>query len=287
MKIAFFGGSFDPPHHGHDSIVKMALNSLQIDKLIIMPTFINPFKNGFAAPPNLRLSWINKIWSNLEKVVISDYEILQNRPVPTIESILHIKKLYNPSKIYLLLGADHLATLHKWHKFELLSNLVEFVIANRDHIEIPPNLQKLNINVNISSSFIREQLDTNEVDELLKNEVKEFYKGIQMEKITKKIYEILDEKKAENIEIIDMTSRDYIAKFVVIATTLASKHALSLVDELKAGLKAMGEKHFNIESSDDWTIVDLGDILVHLMSENYRAKYNIEEFLVKLKEGKA
>ena len=84
MNIALFGGSFDPPHLGHDAIVKMALSSLKIDKLIIMPTYINPFKNEFCASPVLRLKWIGKIWRDLDKVEISDFEIRQNRPVPTI-----------------------------------------------------------------------------------------------------------------------------------------------------------------------------------------------------------
>ncbi|MCW1558127.1 adenylyltransferase/cytidyltransferase family protein, partial [Campylobacter jejuni] len=44
MKIALFGGSFDPPHNGHNSVVLEALEKLDIDKLIIMPTYINPFK---------------------------------------------------------------------------------------------------------------------------------------------------------------------------------------------------------------------------------------------------
>lgn len=40
-----------------------------------------------------------------------------------------------------------------------------------------------------------------------------------------------------------------------------------------------------IESGDEWSVVDLGDIIVHLISEAYRAKYNIEDFLDKLKKS--
>ena len=87
MKLALFGGSFDPVHLGHDSIVKMALSGLDIDKLIIMPTFISPFKSEFSAPPELRLKWIREIWGGLAKVELSDYEINLARPVPTIETV--------------------------------------------------------------------------------------------------------------------------------------------------------------------------------------------------------
>ncbi len=75
MKIALFGGSFDPPHKGHDAIIKEALAKLDIDKLIIVPTFINPFKKGFFADEKQRFAWVNKLWGNLEKVEICDFEI--------------------------------------------------------------------------------------------------------------------------------------------------------------------------------------------------------------------
>ncbi|MCR6590819.1 Iojap protein [Campylobacter insulaenigrae] len=93
------------------------------------------------------------------------------------------------------------------------------------------------------------------------------------------IVKILDDKKADFIEIFDMQNKDYFVKFVVIATTMGERHALSLLDDLKTNLKNKGEEFLNIESSEEWTAIDLGDILIHLMSENYRQKYNIEDFL--------
>ena len=94
-----------------------------------------------------------------------------------------------------------------------------------------------------------------------------------------KIANLLDEKKAENIEIFDVTGSGYFVDAVVVATSIASKHALMLVDEIKKTLKKEGEEILNVDDSDDWTIVDMGDILVHLMSAEYRKRYNLEEFL--------
>lgn len=89
----------------------------------------------------------------------------------------------------------------------------------------------------------------------------------------------MDDKKAENIEIFDLQGSGYFVDAVVVATSIASKHALMLVDEMKKTLKKDGENILNVDDSDDWTIVDMGDILVHLMSEEYRKRYNVEEFL--------
>ncbi|MBF7043667.1 adenylyltransferase/cytidyltransferase family protein, partial [Campylobacter volucris] len=81
MKIALFGGSFDPPHLGHNAIVFNALEYLDIDKLVIMPTFISPFKQKFTANEQMRLKWCEAVWANIPKVEICDFEILKQRPV--------------------------------------------------------------------------------------------------------------------------------------------------------------------------------------------------------------
>ncbi|TQR33674.1 ribosome silencing factor [Campylobacter sp. MIT 99-7217] len=100
------------------------------------------------------------------------------------------------------------------------------------------------------------------------------------------ITQILDEKKAEDIQIFDMRGKDYFTDFVILATTLTQRHALSLIDELKTKLKAKGEEFLSIESSEDWSVIDLGDIIIHLLSEQYRLKYNIEELLNSLEKQK-
>ncbi|DAB35050.1 MAG TPA: nicotinate-nicotinamide nucleotide adenylyltransferase, partial [Sulfurospirillum sp. UBA12182] len=55
MKIAIFGGSFDPPHKGHESIVNEALKTLDIETLFVVPTYLNPFKDSFVADERTRL----------------------------------------------------------------------------------------------------------------------------------------------------------------------------------------------------------------------------------------
>ncbi len=85
--------------------------------------------------------------------------------------------------------------------------------------------------------------------------------------------------KSGNIQSFDMGDKDYFVESVVIATTLGERHGLSLLNHLKSELKSSGESFLNIEESDDWVIIDMGDILIHLMSAEYRARYNIEEFL--------
>jgi ribosome-associated protein len=95
----------------------------------------------------------------------------------------------------------------------------------------------------------------------------------------KRIEELLDEKKAENIEVVDLTNKGYIVDGVIIATALNNKHSISLLGHLKDTLKPLGEEFLRIEEDGEWSVIDMGDILIHIMVEDYREKYNIEEFL--------
>ena len=399
MKIALFGGSFDPPHAGHDAAVKAILSSLKPDLLIIMPSFLNPFKKSFSASPQLRLKWCRALWSGTPHVEVSDYEISQNVPVPTIQSVKFLLEKYGANgkiaaetaaaasetqsadkissaassrasgavmreisnsvgdkissaskilnagrneisdagrissavtgkisnavaskipgagkiisgdvngsnyadyasdasgadtapKLYIVVGADNLSELHKWRDFSELQRLAEFVVLTRPGYEIPrqwASLRRIEVAVDASSSGFRRDFK-GEIPPKIAAEVIKFYKRKDMQdpkQRAERIAEILNEKKAEDVQIIDMSEREYIAKLVVIATTLTSRHAASLIEELKSALKPLGEEFLAIESGDEWSVVDLGDIIVHLISEAYRAKYNIEDFLDKLKK---
>ncbi len=99
-----------------------------------------------------------------------------------------------------------------------------------------------------------------------------------------RIVELLDQKKAEDIQVFDLRDKEYLTRFVIIATTLGDKHTLALLGYLKDVLKPAGEKFIAVEEGEQWTIVDLGDIMIHLMVPSYRAKYNIEEFLESLQK---
>jgi ribosome-associated protein len=100
-----------------------------------------------------------------------------------------------------------------------------------------------------------------------------------------KITTVLDTNKAEAIEVFDLQDRNYFVDYVVIASSLGSRHTLALLDHLKEDLKPE-ETFNNVDESGDWIVVDLGDILIHIMTAEYRVKYDMETFLSELKEGK-
>lgn len=279
MNIAIFGGSFDPPHTGHELIVKKALEILDIDKLLVVTTYLSPFKESFCAPAPMRQAWLAKMFEGMGKVEIFSYECDQKRQVPTIETVLHVKSLYPEAKLFLIVGSDSFKALPKWNRHEELCTLVEFVVAPRGEFTPPKDLKILPINVNISSSKLRSFLDRRFIPKAIENEVIAFYTRNPMDNRIERIVTALSDKKAEDIQVFDMTGKDYFVNTVVIATTMGERHGLSLLDHLKTELKGAGENFLNVDADDNWTVIDMGDVLIHLMTPAYRVKYNLELFL--------
>jgi len=102
-----------------------------------------------------------------------------------------------------------------------------------------------------------------------------------MQKRLEKIIEVLDRNKAEGIELFDLRERDYFVDYVIIATSLGERHTLALLDYLKKELKP--EEQFNhVDETGEWVVADLGDVLIHIMTAEYRSKYDMESFLNQL-----
>ncbi len=279
MKIAIFGGSFDPVHIAHKAIVETALEKLDIDKLIIVPTYLNPFKKDFLFKPKERFELLKKVFKNNKRVQISDFEINQEKLSFTYETIRYIKNLYKPSKIYFIIGEDNLMSLHRWHNIDELKENLEFVVAKREGYNLISNeFKTLDINIDISSTKLRDELDLNFVPKEIWQDLINL-KRKNLNNRIENIKAILEDKKATDIEVFDLTSKDYLVDYVVIATTLNPKHGNALLDHLKIDLKPKGEEFLRVDEDDNWTVIDLGDIFIHLMSEKYREKYNLEEFL--------
>jgi len=288
--IAIFGGSFDPPHKGHQLIVEKAIENLQIDKLFVVPAYLNPFKTSTLADAHTRLSWCHTLFDSIGGVKVDDYEIKEGKSTVTSQSVKHFNQAYDVK--YLIIGSDNLSTLTKWHAFEWLNETVTWVIATRDNHHLDTDeLNKwelLPIEAPMSSTQIREEKDLQFIDEKIRTSVKHILEGQHHMTIDERIagiVKILDDKKAEEIEVFNLEDADYIAKRVVIANSLNGKHTLALFDHLKTELKEQGDTFLASDTSDEWAVADLGDILIHIMIPEYRQRYSLETFLSELVEN--
>jgi nicotinate-nucleotide adenylyltransferase len=288
LKIAIFGGSFDPVHIAHKAIIETSLKQLDIDKLIIIPTYLNPFKKDFLFEPITRYNLLKKVFKDNPKIEVSDFEINQKKLSYTYETIRYIKKLYNPSKLFFIIGEDNLKSLHRWHNTDELKENLEFVVAKRSGYSLLNNdFKTLDINIDISSTILREKLNLDYIPKEIWEDLEKLNKGDTLNKRLEDIKFILEDKKAADVEVFDLQNKEYLVDYVVIATTLNPKHGSALLDYLKTDLKPKGEEFLRVDEDENWTVIDLGDIFIHLMNEKYRSKYNIEEFLEEFKKAKS
>ena len=158
-RVALFGGSFDPPHFGHKLVVEEALETLDIDRLVVVPTFLNPFKTKFHATPKERFALCVEMFKPFSEVMVSDYEIEQGEATPTFKTVSHFQKKYNVG--YIIIGADNLNSIDRWYNFKWLNENITWVIASRAGYPIKSEKLRdfiiLDVDANISSTQIRNQ----------------------------------------------------------------------------------------------------------------------------------
>lgn len=172
--LALYGGSFDPPHAGHVHVALKALDVLDIDRLIIVPNFRNPFKTSECADGAIRIQWLQKIFEPYEKIDISDFEVTMHRSVPTIETVEHFAP--ENEKLYLIIGADNLSSLPRWHHYDQLCQKVIFVVATRDNITIPQGMVVLDVNEERRSTHFRDSFTSLGLEEEIEKDIITYYK---------------------------------------------------------------------------------------------------------------
>lgn len=159
-RIALYGGSFDPPHFGHKSVLEEAIKVLDIDKLLLIPTFLNPFKSSSFLTANERLERSKNFFNFSPKILVSDFEVAQNRIVPTVETLKYFQQCYDVR--YIIVGADNLENIDNWKDFEYLNAQIIWVIARRKGYKLQTDKLRdfkiLNINVELSSTQIRNNM---------------------------------------------------------------------------------------------------------------------------------
>ena len=133
MKIGIFGGSFDPIHLGHTRIINEAIISLQLDKMLIVPTKHNPWKEDSVANNQQRIEMIQIALKDNSKCEVCTLEIdrQDNEKNYTIDTIKELKKIYKNDQLYFMMGMDQASQFDEWKSAKEISELVQLVAVNR------------------------------------------------------------------------------------------------------------------------------------------------------------
>ena len=138
MKYGIFGGTFDPFHSGHLSMIKGALDSGAVDEIFVVPAGNPPWKSGNRiTPAPYRYYMTCDALSGIKHCRVIPDELLRLGLSYTFDTIKSIKEKINPSKkdeFFLICGTDILSSLENWYNLRELLQEIQLLIAIRPGI---------------------------------------------------------------------------------------------------------------------------------------------------------
>jgi nicotinate-nucleotide adenylyltransferase len=135
MRIALFGGSFDPPHSGHIGIAMAAVERLHLDRVLMAPVGRQPLKRDQTQSPyEDRLVMVQLACAGHPPLAASaiDAPRMDGRYNYTCDTLQHLRETLPPGdELFCLVGADSLQTLHHWHRAADALMLAQWIVAAR------------------------------------------------------------------------------------------------------------------------------------------------------------
>ena len=135
MNIGIYGGTFDPPHWGHITAARAAMEQLGLDKLVLIPDRVPPHKalpEGSASPEQ-RLEMATLAAAELGKrAKVSDRELRRDGPSYTADTVAALREEYPEDTLWLLMGSDMFLSLQTWHAPEEIMALARIAPFSRE-----------------------------------------------------------------------------------------------------------------------------------------------------------
>ena len=135
MNIGIYGGTFDPPHWGHITAARAAMEQLGLDKLVLIPDRVPPHKalpEGSASPEQ-RLEMAALATAELGKrAEVSDRELRRSGPSYTSDTLAALRREHPEDMLWLLMGSDMFLSLQTWHAPEEIMALARIAPFSRE-----------------------------------------------------------------------------------------------------------------------------------------------------------
>ena len=170
MRIALFGGTFDPVHNGHLTMAREAVRRCALDRILLIPAGRPPHKSaGPYASYEDRLRMVELACEGEQRLEPSRLEEGERKSY-TIDTITKVRERVSPGdQLYFLIGADAFADIETWHRWREVVSAVEFIVVSRPHrhYEVPPEVRAQTLDdleVATSSSDIRTRIARGDYD---------------------------------------------------------------------------------------------------------------------------
>ena len=135
MNIGIYGGTFDPPHIGHVTAARAAMDVLGLDKLVLVPDAQPPHKvlpEGSAAPRQRYDMAVLATAALGKRAEVSDMELRRSGVSYTADTLAALREQYPDDTLYLLMGSDMFLSLHNWRRPEAIMAMAHIAPFSRE-----------------------------------------------------------------------------------------------------------------------------------------------------------
>ena len=177
IRTALFGGTFNPLHNGHLTIVKSVLEQGLADEVWILITPCNPWKKDQALlDDRLRYDMVAQAVRDMDGVRASDFEFKLDKPSYTANTLRRISAEYPDREFVITIGADNWVKFHNWKEADFIQNNYPIIVYPRQGYPIESlsgNVTLLDCPLmDISSTRIRQMVqDGTPINELVPTSV--------------------------------------------------------------------------------------------------------------------
>jgi nicotinate-nucleotide adenylyltransferase len=138
-RIGIMGGTFDPIHQGHIRMAQCALEQMQLDRVLMLPSGKPPHKPDIT-PGEHRYRMVCAACAGLDELEPCREEIDRTGVIYTVDTLSILHEKYPKAELYYIIGADTLMELHKWRRFETVLTMCTFLICPRSWYYTPQQL---------------------------------------------------------------------------------------------------------------------------------------------------
>jgi nicotinate-nucleotide adenylyltransferase len=124
------GGSFNPPHEGHRVVAATALRRLALDRLWWVVTPANPLKPQAGSPDQAARIAASHAYAPGPRVTVTGFEAELGTPYTAV-TLAFLVRRYPTARLVWVMGADNLATFHRWRRWRDIARMVPIAVVDR------------------------------------------------------------------------------------------------------------------------------------------------------------